>query len=101
MATKASTTTTVDVTGATEAPYAAGTPLLGSMADLLGDPLAAYLRARRDHGDVVRFRAGPPGLRREIYGVFSAEGIQQVLATEAANFRKDNAIYEELRQALG
>ncbi|WP_370656893.1 cytochrome P450 [Streptomyces sp. NBS 14/10] len=71
------------------------------MADLLGDPLAAYLRARRDHGDVVRFRAGPPGLRREIYGVFSAEGIQQVLATEAANFRKDNAIYEELRHGLG
>ncbi|MFI1332195.1 cytochrome P450 [Streptomyces sp. NPDC020845] len=89
------------MTKVTEAPYAAGTPLLGSMADLLGDPLAAYLRARRDHGDVVRFRAGPPGLRREIYGVFSAEGIQQVLATEAANFRKDNAIYEELRQALG
>lgn len=104
MATKASTTTTVDVTDVTEvteAPYAAGTPLLGSMADLLGDPLAAYLRARHDHGDVVRFRAGPPGLRREIYGVFSAEGIQQVLATEAANFRKDNAIYEELRQGLG
>ncbi|ADI10316.1 cytochrome P450 [Streptomyces bingchenggensis BCW-1] len=89
------------MTEVTEVPYAAGTPLLGSMSDLLGDPLAAYLRARRDHGDVVRFRAGPPGLRREIYGVFSAEGIQQVLATEAANFRKDNAIYEELRQALG
>ncbi|MFD8377492.1 cytochrome P450 [Streptomyces sp. NPDC059679] len=90
-----------EATEVTEAPCAAGTPLLGSMADLLGDPLAAYLRARRDHGDVVRFRAGPPGLRREIYGVFSAEGIQQVLATEAANFRKDNAIYEELRQGLG
>ncbi|MES4901868.1 MULTISPECIES: cytochrome P450 [unclassified Streptomyces] len=71
------------------------------MADLLGDPLAAYLRARRDHGDVVRFRAGPPGLRRDIYAVFSAEGVQQVLATEAANFRKDNVIYQELRQALG
>ncbi|OMI38252.1 cytochrome P450 [Streptomyces sparsogenes] len=88
-------------TGVRDTPCAAGTWLFGSTADLLGDPLAAYLRARREHGDVVRFRAGPPGLRREIYGVFSAEGAQQVLATEAANFRKDNAIYEELRQALG
>lgn len=105
--TKASTAGATTAPGVTEpsevseAPCAAGTRLLGSMADLLGDPLAAYLRARRDHGDVVRFRAGPPGLRREIYAVFSAEGIQQVLATEAANFRKDNVIYEELRQALG
>ncbi|MGY0061888.1 cytochrome P450 [Streptomyces sp. LZ34] len=107
MASKATATTAAGVTGAaevtgvTEAPTVAGTPLLGSMPDLLGDPLAAYLRARRDHGDVVRFRAGPPGLRRDIYAVFSAEGVQQVLATEAANFRKDNVIYEELRQALG
>jgi cytochrome P450 len=98
---KATATTAAEVTGVTEVPSVAGTPLLGSMPDLLGDPLAAYLRARRDLGDVVRFRAGPPGLRRDIYAVFSAEGVQQVLATEAANFRKDNVIYEELRQALG
>ncbi|MFI5550067.1 cytochrome P450 [Streptomyces sp. NPDC051738] len=83
------------------APIVAGHPLLGSMSDLLNDPLAAYLRARRDHGDVVRFRAGPPGLRSDIYAVFSAEGAQQVLATQAANFRKDNVFYEELRQSVG
>jgi cytochrome P450 len=84
-----------------EAPVVAGTALLGSMHDLLNDPLAAYLRARRDHGDVVRFRAGPPGLRTDVYAVFSAEGAQQVLATESANFRKDNVFYEELRQSVG
>ncbi|WP_093910909.1 cytochrome P450 [Streptomyces sp. cf386] len=83
------------------APIVAGHPLLGSMIDLLNDPLAAYLRARRDHGDVVRFRAGPPGLRSDVYAVFSAEGAQQVLATRAANFRKDNVFYEELRQSVG
>lgn len=83
------------------APIVAGHPLLGSMSDLLNDPLAAYLRARRDHGDVVRFRAGPPGLRSDIYAVFSAEGAQQVLATQAANFRKDNVFYEELRLSVG
>ncbi|MFF7162568.1 cytochrome P450 [Streptomyces sp. NPDC008086] len=88
-------------TTAAQAPIVTGSALLGSMSDLLNDPLAAYLRARRDHGDVVRFRAGPPGLRSEIYAVFSPEGAQQVLATQAANFRKDNTFYEELRQSVG
>jgi cytochrome P450 len=88
-------------TPAAEAPIVTASPLLGSMTDLLTDPLAAYLRARRDHGDVVRFRAGPPGLRSDIYAVFSAEGAQRVLATQAAGFRKDNVFYEELRQSVG
>lgn len=88
-------------TTAAAAPIVTGSPLLGSMSDLLNDPLAAYLRARRDHGDVVRFRAGPPGLRSDIYAVFSAEGAQQILATQAADFRKDNVFYEELRQSVG
>ncbi|MGW0821534.1 cytochrome P450 [Streptomyces sp. NPDC002845] len=89
------------VEGAAQAPIVAGTPLLGSMKDLLNDPLATYLRARRECGDVVRFHAGPPGLRSEIYMVFSPEGAQRVLATDAANFRKDNVFYEELRESLG
>jgi cytochrome P450 len=88
-------------TTAAQAPIVTGSALLGSMSDLLNDPLAAYLRARRDHGDVVRFQAGPPGLRSDIYAVFSPEGAQQVLATQAANFRKDNVFYEELRQSVG
>ena len=33
------------------------------MLDLKRDPLQAYLDAQRDHGDVVRFSAGPPGAR--------------------------------------
>lgn len=88
-------------TTAAHAPIVTASPFLGSMRDLLNDPLAAYLRARRDHGDVVRFRAGPPGLRSDIYAVFSAEGAQQVLATRATDFRKDNVFYEELRQSVG
>ncbi|ELS53700.1 cytochrome P450 [Streptomyces viridochromogenes] len=88
-------------TSAPQAPIVTASPLFGSMGDLLNDPLGAYLRARRDHGDVVRFRAGPPGLRSDIYAVFSAEGAQQVLATRAADFRKDNVFYEELRQSVG
>ncbi|MGK5534187.1 cytochrome P450 [Streptomyces sp. URMC 129] len=84
-----------------ETPVPAGMPVLGSMFDLRRAPLDTYLRARRDHGDVVRFVAGPPGLRAELYAVFSAEGAQRVLAGDAADFRKDNVFYGELRQTFG
>ncbi|BFV56151.1 cytochrome P450 [Kitasatospora sp. CMC57] len=71
------------------------------MLDLQRDPLGTYLSGHRDHGDVVRFVAGPPGLRVEIYGIYSPEGVQQVLATQAAKFRKENIFYEEIRQSFG
>ncbi|MCP3757355.1 cytochrome P450 [Streptomyces sp. TBY4] len=87
--------------GRTEIPRLEGSPLLGSLADLTSDALGTYLRAQRLHGDVVRITAGPPGLRAELHCVFSPEGAQQVLASQAANFRKDNAIYQEIRDALG
>ncbi|WP_055602391.1 cytochrome P450 [Streptomyces aureus] len=89
------------ITTGTEAPELAGLPLLGSMFDLKNDSLGTFLRARRDHGDVVRITAGPPGIRATVYGVFSAEGAQQVLAGESANFRKDNAFYQEVRESFG
>nr|WSW43111.1 cytochrome P450 [Streptomyces sp. NBC_01001] len=85
----------------TEVPALGGIPLLGSLFDLKSDSLGTYLRAQQQHGDVVRITAGPPGLRAELYCVFSAEGAQQVLASESANFRKDNAFYQELRDSFG
>ncbi|MGW6687129.1 cytochrome P450 [Streptomyces sp. NPDC054961] len=99
---KRTSTSTDTGTGlGTEAPRLAGVPLLGSLLDLTSDSLGTYLRARGEHGDVVRITAGPPGLRAELHCVFSAEGVQQVLATQAANFRKDNAVYQEVRDSLG
>ncbi|MGA5068584.1 cytochrome P450 [Streptomyces exfoliatus] len=89
------------ITTGTEAPELAGLPLLGSMFDLKNDSLGTFLRAQREHGDVVRITAGPPGMRAVVYGVFSAEGAQQVLAGESANFRKDNRFYRELRESFG
>ncbi|MGK4584185.1 cytochrome P450 [Kitasatospora sp. HPMI-4] len=86
---------------ATRTPGPAGLPLIGSMLDLNRDTLQVYLDARRNHGDVVRISAGPPGLRAEFYLVSSPEGAQQVLATQAANFRKENAIYQEIRESFG
>ncbi|MEU4730480.1 cytochrome P450 [Streptomyces sp. NPDC023588] len=84
-----------------EVPVLAGKPLLGSLFDMKTDSLGTYLRAQHQHGDLVRITAGPPGLRAELYCVFSPQGAQQVLATEAANFRKDNPFYQELRDAFG
>ncbi|MBT2459383.1 cytochrome P450, partial [Streptomyces sp. ISL-86] len=85
----------------TAVPGLAGVPLLGSLFDLKSDSLGTYLRAQHQHGDVVRITAGPPGLRAELYCVFSAEGAQQVLASESANFRKDNSFYQEVRESFG
>lgn len=85
----------------TRVPGPAGLPLLGSMLDLRRDPLATYLAAHREHGDVVRFTAGPPGLRARFYMVFSPAAAQRVLATDATRFRKDNDFYEELRHCFG
>jgi cytochrome P450 len=88
-------------TNPTEVPAVSGLPLLGSLLDLRRDPLGTYERARRDHGDVVRVVAGPPGLRTTIHFVFSAAGAQQVLAGQSANFRKDDAFSQEMRQTFG
>ncbi|MEV7184803.1 cytochrome P450 [Kitasatospora sp. NPDC093102] len=82
-------------------PVPAGNRLVGSLFDLTRRPLRSYLAARRDHGDVVRFQAGPPGLRSDFYGVFSPDGVRQVLAGEAANFRKEDSFYDELRTSVG
>lgn len=82
-------------------PGPTGHPLLGSALDLRRDPLGTFVRAQREYGDVVRVTAGPPGLRTVMYCVFSPEGAQQVLATQATNFRKDNIFYEEIRQSAG
>ncbi|MFF4169363.1 cytochrome P450 [Streptomyces sp. NPDC001744] len=89
------------ITTGAEAPELAGFPLLGSLFDLKNDSLGTFLRARREHGDVVRITAGPPGLRTTVYGVFSAEGAQRILAGDSANFRKDNTFYQELRESFG
>ncbi|WP_404955231.1 cytochrome P450 [Streptomyces sp. 147326] len=84
-----------------EVPGLVGVPLLGSLFDLKSDSLGTYLRAQHRHGDLVRVTAGPPGMRAELYCVFSPEGAQQVLASDAANFRKDNAFYQEVRDSFG
>lgn len=78
-----------------------GSLLLGSVSDFRVSMLGACERARRDHGDVVRFRVGPPGFGRELYFVFHPDGAQRVLAGNAGNYRKDNVFYAEVRATFG
>jgi cytochrome P450 len=82
-------------------PTMRGAPIVGSAIDLRRDMLGTLERARREHGDVVRFVAGPPRLRNTLYAVFHPDAVRRVLATEADGYRKDNVFYEEVRWALG
>ena len=52
------------------APLVPGSFLLGSAMELRRDMLATYERAFQRYGDVVRFRAGPPGARLELHLLF-------------------------------
>ncbi|WP_030106980.1 cytochrome P450 [Actinoalloteichus caeruleus] len=81
-------------------PAAPGVPVLGSLVDLRRDALQAYLRACRDRGDVVRFVAGPPGLRVAFHAIFSASGAAQVLSA-GAPFHKGGHLYREVRAVIG
>jgi cytochrome P450 len=78
-------------------PTVTGARFVGSAIDLRRAPLETMERARRDHGDVVRFAVGP----RELYVVFHPDGVRHVLATGADRYRKDNRFYQEIRWALG
>src|SRR3954469_3459341 len=82
-------------------PTVPGVPFAGSGIDLRRAPLDTMERARRDHGDVVRFVVGPRCAGRELYVVFHPGGVRRVLATDADRYRKDNRFYEEIRWALG
>jgi cytochrome P450 len=82
-------------------PAAPGSFLLGSAVELRRNMLAAYERAFQRYGDVVRFRAGPPGARLEFHLLGHPEAAHRVLAGAAANYRKDNVFYSEIRNAFG
>jgi cytochrome P450 len=82
-------------------PAFTGSPLLGVLPDMRRDALATLERARREHGDVVRLLAGPPGMRNTTYAFFHPDGVRHAIATEADRYRKDNTFDNEIRWALG
>jgi cytochrome P450 len=78
-----------------------GVPVLGSALDFSRSLLRTQLRALHELGDVVRFSVGPPGLRLVLHGVYAPDGVQHVLAGASARYRKDNHLYDEMRNAFG
>jgi cytochrome P450 len=82
-------------------PSAHGSRLLGSTLDLQRDQLGTYARAMAEHGDVARFRVGPPLVGFTFDAVFSPEGARQVLAADAAHYIKDAPVIGEFRHFLG
>jgi cytochrome P450 len=82
-------------------PIVPGSFLLGSALDLRRDMLGAFERAFVRHGDVVRFLAGPPGLRLGLYVLFHPDAAHRVLAGFSANYRKEAVFYSEVRSAFG
>ncbi|HKR48983.1 MAG TPA: cytochrome P450 [Pseudonocardiaceae bacterium] len=78
-----------------------GIPLLGSALELRRDQLATLEDAHHRYGDVVRFSAGPPGLRIVMYAVFSPEGARQVLTGTGRRYTKGSLFYRETAAMLG
>ncbi|HEX2046361.1 MAG TPA: cytochrome P450 [Acidimicrobiales bacterium] len=82
-------------------PAAGGSFLLGSTRQLQRDQLGTYARAMAAHGDIARFRVGPPGIGFAFDAVFSPEGARHVLATDAGHYVKDAPVIGEFRYFLG
>jgi cytochrome P450 len=87
--------------GAALPPVVPGSLLMGSALDLRRDMPAACERAQAEYGDAVRFRLGPPGLRRDLYVFFHPDAARRVLAVTAENYRKDNVFNTEVRRVFG
>lgn len=88
-------------TSAPPPPAPRGSALLGVLPELKRDTLGLLERVRREHGDVVRLQAGPPGVRTTTYAIFHPDGVHRVLAGRADDYRKDNRFYGEIRWAVG
>ncbi|HET7487502.1 MAG TPA: cytochrome P450 [Acidimicrobiales bacterium] len=82
-------------------PHADGSWILGATRPLLRDQLATYGKAMRTHGDIARFRVGPPKVGFTFDAVFAPEGARQVLAADSAHYVKDAPVIDEFRHFLG
>jgi len=82
-----------------DVPRVAGSFLLGSANALRRDQLGTYEAAMSAHGDVARFRIGPPGVGFEFDTVFTPEGARQILT--GRHYVKDAPVFTELARMMG
>ena len=84
-------------TGGQRPPMADGAlPLLGHALELWRDPLAGFMNAHREHGDVVGFRFGP----YDFTGLLEPELIRQLVVRQAHTLRR-SPTYGGLKVLLG
>lgn len=79
------------------APGPSAPRLLGEVSSIFADPVAYLMRSWREYGDVVQF----PIPRPPSYLVASAEGVRQVLVTNARNYGKSTIQYKSLALVTG
>ena len=82
-------------------PSVPGSPLLGCARALQRDQLGTYAKAMEAHGDIARFRVGPPRVGFTFDTVFAPEGARQVLAADAGHYVKDAPVISEFAHFLG
>lgn len=82
-------------------PLVQGSPLFGSARALRDEPIATYERAMLLHGDLVRFRVGPPRVGFEFDALFRPELARQVLATDFGRYSKQAPVFSEMIRFLG
>lgn len=75
-------------------------PLLGNLPRYAFNPLGEALRARKEHGRVVRYWIRTPSRTVVAWLLTSPEHAEQVLVDNHRNYRKADT-YESLRWALG
>ena len=72
--------------------------LWGHVPETVRDPLAFYRRVWPEHGDVVRMRALP---NFKWYLVVHPEGVERILQTNQANYRKARIFKKSLSLVAG
>ncbi|MEO3973655.1 cytochrome P450 [Streptomyces sp. CAU 1734] len=73
-----------------------GLPLLGSALDFRRDPLRTFVRAWRDHGDLVRFRGPVP-----VVLVTHPDDLQHILADNFANYPHPDDFNRKVAVSVG
>ena len=89
-------TTLTETAKSATVPEPKGQPLVGHLPALRRDALGFFVNARRDLGDIFRFRAGP----RHPYLIAHPDMIKHVLLDNYQNYQKDSA-YEKTGPLLG
>lgn len=79
------------------APLLPSDKLLGHLADLQRDPVAAFTRAHSEVGDIARMRVGP----QQLVTVARPEYVQQVLVGHQNRYSKETRGYIKMRLILG